>query len=508
MMALILMVTTGCSGQENNSEEKLLNRKPAVAGKFYSSNPAELKNTIESYFKSGETKKVKNVLAILAPHAGYVFSGQVAASAFNQIDENKNYENIFLIGSSHTTSFSGASVYNHGHWESPLGTVEVNRELGEKLTKDCELIHAYSDVHRFEHSLEVMLPFLQCKLKNKFQIVPIILGSQTNDDTKKLAEALKPYLNSNNLFVISTDMSHYPKYEDALNVDNLTTEAILSGSPENLADVLYDNSKKKINNLSTSLCGWTSVLTLLHITSDVQELSYTKIQYQNSGDAKEYGDKERVVGYVAIALSSKNENFKPVIVEKKQEQEFEITEQDKKNLLFVARKTVDEYIKTGKEPKIDPKHFSDNIKTSCGAFVTLHKKGNLRGCIGRFIATEPLWEIVVQMAVAAATQDYRFPKVTKDELENIDIEISVLTPLKKIKNIDGFELGKHGIYISKGGKTGTFLPQVAKETKWNKEEFLGHCARDKAGLAWDGWKEADLFTYEAIVFGEKDFEKK
>ena len=156
------MVTTGCSGQENNSEEKLLNRKPAVAGKFYSSNPAELKNTIESYFKSGETKKVKNVLAILAPHAGYVFSGQVAASAFNQIDENKNYENIFLIGSSHTTSFSGASVYNHGHWESPLGTVEVNRELGRQISylneiarkKDIPVLvtnHVYADFEEKEH---------------------------------------------------------------------------------------------------------------------------------------------------------------------------------------------------------------------------------------------------------------------------------------------------------------------------------------------------------------------
>ena len=507
-MSIILMLTNSCSGQDTNSEKKLFNRKPAVAGKFYSSNPAELKNVIESYFKTGESKKVKNVLAIIAPHAGYVFSGQVAASAFNQIDENKNYENIFLIGSSHTTSFSGASVYTQGNWESPFGEVEVNMDLGEKLTRDCELIHAYSDVHRFEHCLEVMLPFLQCKLKNKFKIVPIILGSQTNDDTKKLAEALKPYLNSDNLFVISTDMSHYPKYEDAVNIDKLTAEAILSGSPENLAEILYDNSKKKISNLSTSLCGWTSVLTLLHMTSNNPELNYTKIQYQNSGDAKEYGDKERVVGYVAIALSSKNENYKPVIAEKKQEQDFVITEQDKKNLLFVARKTVEEYIKTGKEPTIDTKLFSENIKTSCGAFVTLHKKGELRGCIGRFMASDPLWEVVMQMAVAASTQDYRFSKVTKDELSVIDIEISVLTPLKKIKNSSEFELGKHGIYISKGGKTGTFLPQVAKDTKWSKEEFFGHCSRDKAGLGWDGWKDADLFIYEAIVFGEKDFEKK
>ncbi len=497
---MIFLLTTSCSGQDN-TVEKLMNRKAAVSGKFYPSDSAQLHEMITKFYSKAIPKSSKNVLAIIAPHAGYVFSGQVAASAFNQIDENKKYENIFIIGSSHTTTFSGASVYNAGNWETPLGHVPVNIELGKKLITECSQIHAYSDVHQFEHCLEVQVPFLQMKLKNSFRIVPILIGTQSNDDCLKLAEALRPYLNASNLFVFSTDMSHYPLYDDAVVVDNLTAQAILSGSPQQLTDVLYKNSKSKIRNLSTSLCGWTSVLTLLHMTSGEEDIKYHEIQYQNSGDIPVYGDKQKVVGYGAFAVTSKNANFctTPAF----EEEAFMLTENDKKSLLTVARKTIEEYLKTGKEIKVDTKDFSEHIVLPCGAFVTLQKSGKLRGCIGKFVTSDPLWKVVQQMAIASSTLDSRFSKVTIAEIDKIEIEISVLTPLKKIKSIDEFELGKQGIYIIYKDHTGTFLPQVAKETNWTKEEFLGHCARDKAGIGWDGWKDADLFTYEAIVFGEK-----
>jgi hypothetical protein len=153
---------------------------------------------------------------------------------------------------------------------------------------------------------------------------------------------------------------------------------------------------------------------------------------------------------------------------------------------------------------IDSSDFSATIKQHCGAFVTLKKRGDLRGCIGRFITESPLYLIVRDMAVAAGTQDPRFTAVTADELKNIDIEISVLSPLQKINSIDEIEMGTHGIYIVKGSSTGTFLPQVATETGWTKEQFLGHCAQDKAGIGWNGWKDADIYIYTAVVFGEKE----
>lgn len=155
-----------------------------------------------------------------------------------------------------------------------------------------------------------------------------------------------------------------------------------------------------------------------------------------------------------------------------------------------------------KKLTIDPNTIPINIKKELGAFVTLRINGKLRGCIGRFISTDPLYEVVKQMAVAAALEDYRFNPLTKEEFEKTGIEISVLGPLKKINNISEIVLGKHGIYIKKDLHSGTMLPQVATENGWSVEEFLGYTSRDKAGLGWSGWKDADIYVYEAVVLEE------
>ncbi|MDI6766981.1 MAG: AmmeMemoRadiSam system protein B [Bacteroidota bacterium] len=474
------------------SQQKDIDRQPAVAGQFYPSNPDELRSTLKGLFsKAIPSKNLTDIIGIISPHAGYVFSGVVAASAFNQVDPSKIYENIFILASSHYIGFEGASIYDQGDYITPLGKVKVNKQLVEQLIKKYDFFSNRTDAHAREHSLEVQLPFLQYVLKKDFQIIPIVIGTQNSETCRKIAGALKHYLNPNNLFVISTDYSHYPTYDDAVKVDKVTADAIVSNSPEKLLAAMNANELKGISNLSTSLCGWTSVLTLLYMTQGSENISFTPIQYKNSGDSK-YGEKARVVGYNAIAISLK---------EKKAQ--FSLSEKDKKDLLAIARNTVAQYVKERKVPDVDATKLSDNIKTHCGAFVTLHKHGELRGCIGRFEPTEPLYKVVQQMAVAASTEDYRFQSVKSNEIKDLDIEISVLTPMKKINSIDEIELGKHGIYIKKGNRGGTFLPQVAKETGWTREEFLGHCAQDKAGIGWDGWKDADIFIYEALVFSEK-----
>lgn len=182
---------------------------------------------------------------------------------------------------------------------------------------------------------------------------------------------------------------------------------------------------------------------------------------------------------------------------------FTLTETEQKQLLKLARDSIISYVTEQKKLSLNAQDFSENPSKECGAFVTLHKQGNLRGCIGRFMPEQPLYEVIRDMVIASATQDYRFSKVTPSEIDDIDIEISVLTPLKKITDANEIELGKHGIYIIKGHSSGTFLPQVATETGWSLDEFLGHCSRDKCGIGWDGWKKADLFTYEAIIFSEE-----
>ena len=457
-------------------------------------NHDELNAALKQLFQNAvPSKNIQNVIAIISPHAGYVFSGEVAASAFKQIDPAKEYENIFILGSSHYIAFEGASVYSQGNFITPLGTVKVNTDLANRLIKDNSVFSNRLDAHSREHSVEVQIPFLQYRLKKDFKIIPIVLGTQAPETCQRIAEALWPYLNKKNLFVISSDFSHYPSYMDAKNIDKATADAILTNSPENLIRSMANYEQKGISNLATCLCGWTSVLTLLYMTEGNADIALTHIQYKNSGDT-EYGDKNRVVGYNAIAIS---------LHEKKEQVEFNLTVKDKKDLLAIARNTVEHFVRNHSKPEIDEKNLSSMLKINCGAFVTLKKHGDLRGCIGRFDASEPLYKVVQEMAIASSTQDSRFSPVEPNEIRELEIEISVLTPMRRISSIDEFELGKHGIYMRKGYRSGTFLPQVASETGWTKEEFLGHCAQDKAGIGWNGWKDAELFVYEALVFGEE-----
>ncbi len=495
MLFLLVFFGSNCSSQDKNRQAGLVDRQPAVAGQFYPANPGQLKKDLADLFAKAQPKQTENVLAVISPHAGYVFSGQVAASSFNQIDTTKKYENIFILASSHRMTFDGASIYDKGNYKTPLGTVNVNLQLAKELLKKYPVFNDNTEAHIYEHSLEVQLPFLQYKLGNDFRIIPIIVGTQASGTCKKIGEALKPYLNENNLFVVSTDFSHYPDYEDAVEVDHVTAEAITANDPAHLLDVLNANEKKGYYNLATSLCGWTSVLSLLYMTEGQKDIEYKAVFYMNSGDAELYGDKERVVGYYSIVALKK---------QPEKSTGFSFNEEEKRQMLTIARSTINEYIRYNRIPTVDVKSLSPRLQEKYGAFVTLKEAGALRGCIGRFDPTDPLWEIIQNMAISSSTQDYRFQPVTADEIDQLEIEISVLSPLRPIKSIDEFELGKHGIYMKKGYNTGTFLPQVANETGWTKEEFLGHCARDKARIGWDGWKDAELFIYEAYVFSESE----
>jgi len=491
---LIIAVLVSISATTVFTQDVFKNRKPYAAGRFYTDKPGELKNQLEELFSKSIKNNTGNTpLAIIVPHAGYVYSGEVAASAWNQVDPNCKFERIFIIGSSHTTTFEGVSVYCSGHYETPLGIVKVDLDFTKKLVKENRLIKCYPEAHLKEHSLEVQLPFLQYHLKNEFKIVPVIMGSSTAETSKKLAAIFKPYLNENNLFVISSDFSHYPKYNDARVTDQRTAEAIKTNNAAKLIATIEANESKNTPGLATSLCGWSSVLTLLYMTEQLPGIKVDLLQYKNSGDSPN-GDKERVVGYYAISF------FKQKSIN--QSNEFSLNSDDKKYLIKLARETITEYIRKGTIPEIDPVILSPSLKTPCGAFVTLNKNHSLRGCIGRFEANLPLWKVVRSMAIAAATEDPRFSKVQSGEISQLKIEISVLTPMKRIQSADEFTLGKQGIYIKKGNSSGTFLPQVAAQTGWSKEEFLGHCSQDKAGIGWNGWKTAELYTYEALVFGE------
>ena len=469
-----------------------VDREPAVAGSFYPNSKSELTRTLEYLFEEAEPIEVEGKMqTLIVPHAGYVYSGIVAASGYKSIPADAFYNNIFIIASSHREQFNGVSVYAAGDYLTPLGRAKVNREIADKLIGENRKVSYIKRAHEREHSIEVQIPYIQHYFKDPPPIIPILLGSSSVTLARDLAKALLPYFTPENLFIISSDFSHYPVYSEAVRIDGLTAEAILKNDPEGFYNTLRKNSNAPVQNLATPCCGWSSILTMLYMSDNNEDLKISPVLYRNSGDVS-IGEKNRVVGYWAIAghrIRNETNNY--------------LNGDDRQALLDISRTTLESYINQNQIPVVSDKGLGKFVKEPAGAFVSLYMGGKLRGCIGRFLAKKPLYLVVQEMTIASATRDTRFVPVESSELAYISIELSVLTPLQKVEGIDEIVLGRHGIYMTRGARSGTYLPQVAVQTGWSLEEFLGHCAREKAGIGWDGWKSADLYVFEAIVFGEE-----
>ena len=485
-----------CNGQ---TRKEPVVRPATQANRFYTGDAKELSEEVDSLLAlhRGETE-YRDVAALIVPHAGYYFSGNVAAAAYMAVPKDKQYKRIFLLGPSHHEWLDGASVNTEAdYYATPLGQVKVDRETAVALMAADSVFRYEPKAHDREHCLEVQLPFLQRRFGNGKStqtsedsvppIVPIIISTNDFQNLKRIAEALKPYLTDENLFIVSSDFSHYPKYEDACKVDALTGKAVESGDVEQFIAALEENARSGVLGLSTSACGELAIVTLLMMIDSTYEVKH--LMYQNSGDADE-SDHSRVVGYHAFAIVRNGQT--------RTDADFSLSDEEKRMLKEIAMTSIKDSL-DGK-PISHHSPLTSHLSEKCGAFVSLHKHGRLRGCIGHFGEDMPLHEIVAEMARAAAFEDPRFMPVTADELADIDIEISVLTPMRRIQSLDEFELHRHGIYIRKGYRSGTYLPQVADEVNWTKEEFVSHCAQDKAGIGWDGWKDAELYVYEAIVF--------
>ena len=473
-----------CNGQTNRMP---VVRPATQANRFYTGDAKKLSEEVDSLLALHRDAAVYNDLtALIVPHAGYYFSGNVAATAYMTLLKDKVYKRIFLLGPSHHEWLDGASVNTEAdYYATPLGQVEVDHETALALTSADSVFRYEPKAHDREHCLEVQLPFLQRRYGEDSvpPIVPVIISTNDFQKLKRIADVLKPYLTEENLFIVSSDFSHYPSYEDARKMDARTGKAVESGDVSRFIAVLEENARSGVPGLATSACGEQAIATLLMMIDSTYQVKH--LMYQNSGDAEEH-DRNRVVGYHAFAIVHGAA------------QNFSLSADEKQTLKEIALTSIKDSL-DGK-PISNRSPLTAHLSEKCGAFVSLHKHGRLRGCIGHFGEDVPLHEIVAEMARAAAFEDPRFLPVTRDELADIDIEISVLTPMRRIHSLDEFELHRHGIYIRKGYRSGTFLPQVADEVNWTKEEFVSHCAQDKAGIGWDGWRDAELYVYEAIVF--------
>ncbi len=471
-------------------------RKPVVSGSFYPGDSLRLSSTIGQYLSHADVEVEGEIFGVVSPHAGYIYSGQTAAFAYKTL-KNKDKKLVILLGPSHRYFVKGFSVYDTGEWETPLGKVKIDKGFASKLESHSKLIVSEPEAHAQEHSLEVQVPFLQ-KVLEDFKIVPIVFNTDQLSLLSELAGALSEELKNRQDWVIvaSTDLYHGYNYSDAKAVTDRVNKYILSLDYAGLLE--YDREMRESG--ACAACGCSAVAVLMQVMKNLSVAEVKLLENTNSGDVT--GDKSGyVVGYGAWVFS-RNEAEKTKSEKSNSEFGFTLTEEDKKKLLTIARETVNECIKNEKIP--DFKVESEVLQKKCGAFVTLKKKnGALRGCIGRIVAEEPLFLVIRDMAIAAATQDYRFPPVRLAEIDDIEIEISVLTPMQEVNSIDEVKVGRDGLMIRKGYMSGLLLPQVPVEQGWDKKTFLEHTCY-KAGLPPDAWKSSELWKFQAIVFSEED----
>ncbi|NQV00990.1 MAG: AmmeMemoRadiSam system protein B [Parcubacteria group bacterium] len=474
--------------EQNNEQNEKTVREPTVAGQFYSENKEELTQVINQFLNEAELPEIqKQIRALIVPHASHAYSGRVATYGFKAI-QGQNIKRVILIGCSHNFYLNNAVIDGNDAWQTPLGQVDLDINLRDALIKESSLFEINFDTHKPEHSLEVEIPFLQTVL-NDFKLLPILVSHELNkDDLEEISQILSEHIDDETLIIASSDMSHYPSYEQANYADQKVIDAILTGQVSNLQDTISQLEEESIVNLDTCLCAQTAVEIVMEIAQKKDNSEIKFLKYANSGDV-DFGDPLRVVGYSSFAFMWDNKDSA-----------FELNSEQKSKLLEIAKISVEEYVKEKKAPNFEIDDFL--LNEHLGAFVTLKRNGQLRGCIGQFSPNIPLYQVVSQMAVSAATQDSRFTPVQSSELNDLEYEISVLSPLRKIDNWQEIELGKHGVQIKKGSRSGVFLPQVATDNNWDLDKFMGELCSQKAGLSWDCWKndDVDLYVFTAEVF--------
>ncbi|MDD5282407.1 MAG: AmmeMemoRadiSam system protein B [Candidatus Omnitrophica bacterium] len=457
-------------------------KQPEFNGKFYPLQKEELSKMIDDFLAKAKTKDISgHIFMLISPHAGYGYSGQSAAYGYKLI-KDRFYNTVIILGTSHHKPFNGVAVYAQGSFETSLGPLRIDDEFTSKLVGKSPDIFASESAFDGEHSVEVQLPFLQ-KVLTDFKIVPLVAGDCSLNACRNIASLLKAAIGGRKdvLLVVSSDLYHGYDINEAEQTDTLTLELIKKMDYEGLYYSLRD--------AKAQACGGFGTVIALDIAKGAGYDKVEVLNYTNSAIVTGSANGQWTVGYASIAV------YNP-------EGDHMLNSQQRKKLLEIARDSIKTYLQTGK--KLELNEVDPVLMQEMGAFVTLNKHGELRGCIGNLSGTQPLYLTVRDMAVEAAMDDPRFSALSLPELKDVSIEISVLSPLKKVDSADKIIMGKHGVLVRKGYQSGVFLPQVATETGWSKEEFLNNLCVQKAGLAQNAWKNKDteLYIFEAEVFSE------
>ncbi len=480
-------------------------RPPAVAGQFYPADPAKLRLAIQGFIKSAVQPAVENPVAIVVPHAGYIFSGQIAGDAYRQASD-RSVEVAVLLGTNHTApGFTKISLQAKGSYQTPLGTAAVDEEVAAALlaaNPDCTPDTAPQSR---EHSVEVQVPFVQVLFPNA-RIVPVVIGSPDPNMCRRFGETLAKVLeNRGSLIVASSDLSHYPEYDTAVSVDRQTLEAVASLDLQVLIRRLKELERTAPRGVDTCACGEAPIMAATAAAKGLGASRGVVISYANSGDAL-VGELSRVVGYGAVAFCRgpiREQVLRLYVRPAAPAVATPLQTEERKALLSFARESIHRYLTTDTVPL--PRRFPARLQFRQGAFVTLKKHGALRGCIGRMAEDSPLVRTVGAVALEAAFNDSRFAPVKLAELDELEIEVSVLTTPRPVKSAGEIIIGRDGVILAKGERSAVFLPQVAPEQGWDTPTLLDNLCR-KAGLPDGAWKSgAQLLVFQAEVFREGQF---
>jgi AmmeMemoRadiSam system protein B/AmmeMemoRadiSam system protein A len=468
-------------------------RQAAVAGSFYPADPKILAANIDDMLAHVTPPQIAGpIIAAVAPHAGYPYSGPVAAYTYAALRGHK-YSRVVVIAPSHFVSFDFTSIYDGDAYATPLGLVPVDKEFARKLAKMSSTTQLSTQGHDptsagGEHAVEVQLPWLQRVLGN-FEVVPIVMGNQNYQSSRALGVALAKLIqkedkNGETLVLASSDLSHYHPYDDAETIDHKTLNALQEWD--------YFSMSSNFEQRRWEACGGAPIVAAMIAAERMGANQAMVLKYANSGDTS--GDHSRVVGYSADV-------FVKAPKASAAETPFSLSSQDKTDLLALARKAVEHVIqeKNAYEPGAVA---GESLNQDRGAFVTLTKAGVLRGCIGYTSPIKPLYITVRDTATLAALRDPRFQPVAAEELPDLEYEISVLSPLRRVTDILQIEVGEDGLLMVNGAREGLLLPQVPVEQKWDRLRFL-EATCTKAGMQKDCWKDedTDIFKFTAVVFG-------
>jgi len=460
-----------------------------VSPQWYPSDPAALRKLLDEAFRlaqkrTGGAPHRRHLAAIIAPHAALPYSGTIAAAAYSRLHQPRN---VIVLGFSHSRHIDGVAAPDLDAYATPAGEVKVNRAVVRELKVQVGPEKALCD-----HSVENQLPFI-LRAAPEATVTPLIVGEMDEARRKAVARKLAARLDKGDVIVASSDFTHYGKayrYEPFPRDDQLPKrlfERALSLF-ERVGSLDTGSFDQFLSETGDTTCGRAPILLLQAALARRSEPHYVQaLDYLPSGALTK--DYSLSVTYGALA-------FYPA-------RAFEVGPAEQKKLLLSARQTLEAYLETGAKTPVPVPAGDRNGELShrTGVFVTIKKDGRLRGCVGALTPQMPLWEAVADRTLAAATQDPRFKPLTKQE-GPFSLEISLLTPLRKLATWRDFRLGQGAILVL-DGKSGLLLPQVAAENNWSRDQFLENLAQ-KAGLPAKAYRDrrGTLYTYSAQVFGE------